>query len=59
MSQDGVGCKDCKLVREHVASLLPFTVLEAMSGKPLGDEVRGTQRVPRKPCVWVRFSPTY
>ena len=35
MSQDGVGCKECKRLREHVASLLPFTVLEAMSGKPL------------------------
>ena len=30
-----VGCKDCKRVREHVASLLPFRVLEAAAGKPL------------------------
>ena len=29
------GCKDCKRVREHVASLLPFKVLEAVAGKPL------------------------
>jgi hypothetical protein len=28
-------CKDCKRVREHVASLLPFRVLEAAAGKPL------------------------
>jgi len=35
MSQDGSGCKDCKRVREHVASLLPFKVVEAMSDKPL------------------------
>lgn len=39
MSQDSSGCKDCKRVREHIASLLPFTVLEAMSGKPL--RIRG------------------
>lgn len=39
MSQDGVGCKDCKRVREHVASLLPFTVLEALSSKRL--HIRG------------------
>ncbi len=39
MSQDGSGCKDCKRVREHVASLLPFTVLESMSDKPL--RIRG------------------
>jgi hypothetical protein len=39
MSEDGVGCKDCKRVREHIASLLPFTVLEAMSGKHL--HIRG------------------
>ena len=39
MSQDGSGCKDCKRVREHVASLLPFKVLEAMSDKPL--RIRG------------------
>jgi hypothetical protein len=39
MSQDGVGCKDCKRFREHVASLLPFKVLEAMSDKPL--RIRG------------------
>jgi hypothetical protein len=35
MSQDNCGCKDCKRVREHLDSLLPFTVVEAMSGKPL------------------------
>lgn len=34
MSSD-CGCKDCKRVREHVASLLPFKVLEAAEGKPL------------------------
>jgi len=28
-------CKDCKRVREHIASLLPFRVLEAAAGKPL------------------------
>lgn len=28
-------CKDCKRVREHVASLLPFRVIEAVVGKPL------------------------
>lgn len=32
MSQDGVGCKDCKRVREYVAALF-FIVHEAMSGK--------------------------
>lgn len=32
---EGCGCKDCKRVREHVASLLPFKVLEAAAGKPL------------------------
>ena len=32
---EGCGCKDCKRVREHVASLLPFRVLEAAVGKPL------------------------
>lgn len=35
MSHDGSGCKDCKRVREHVASLLPFKIVEAMSDKPL------------------------
>jgi hypothetical protein len=35
MSQDGCGCKDCKRVREHVASLLPFKVLESAADKPL------------------------
>ncbi len=35
MSQDGVGCKDCKRVREHVASLLPFRVIESTQSKPL------------------------
>ncbi len=35
MSEVGVGCKDCKRVREHVASLLPFKILESMIGKPL------------------------
>jgi hypothetical protein len=34
MSSD-CGCKNCKRVREHVASLLPFKVLEAVVGKPL------------------------
>ena len=28
-------CKECRRVREHVASLLPFKVLEAVVGKPL------------------------
>lgn len=35
MSQNNSECMDCKRVREHVASLLPFTVLEAMADKPL------------------------
>ncbi|MCW3994956.1 MAG: hypothetical protein NWE98_02250, partial [Candidatus Bathyarchaeota archaeon] len=39
MSQDNAGCKDCKRVREHVASLLPFKILEAMTDKPL--RIRG------------------
>jgi hypothetical protein len=39
MSQVSSGCKDCKRVREHVASLLPFKILEAMSDKPL--RIRG------------------
>ncbi len=39
MSQDSVGCKGCNRVREHVASLLPFNVLEAMLDKPL--RIRG------------------
>lgn len=39
MSQGNVGCRDCKRFREHVASLLPFKVLEAMSDKPL--RIRG------------------
>jgi len=39
MSEDGVDYKDCNRVRAHVASLLPFTVLEALSGKPLS--IRG------------------
>jgi hypothetical protein len=39
MSQDDVGCKECKRLREHVASLLPFKVLEAVTGKPLS--IRG------------------
>jgi hypothetical protein len=29
------GCTGCKRVREHVASLLPFKVLESTAGKPL------------------------
>lgn len=33
MSQDG--CTNCKHVREHVASLLPFKVLESVVGKLL------------------------
>jgi len=39
MSQVNSGCKDCKRFREHVASLLPFKVIEAMSDKPL--RIRG------------------
>ncbi len=39
MSQDGAGCKECKRLREHVASLLPFKVLKGVSGKPLS--IRG------------------
>lgn len=39
MSQDNSGCKDCKRVLEHVASLLPFKILEAISDKPL--RIRG------------------
>jgi hypothetical protein len=35
MSQDGVGCKDCKRVSERVSSLLPFKVIESTQGKPL------------------------
>lgn len=35
MTEDGVGCKDCKRVKEHVASLLPFKVVESTQGKPL------------------------
>ena len=31
----GCGCKDCRRVREHVASLLPIKFLEAASNKPL------------------------
>jgi hypothetical protein len=34
MSSD-CSCKNCKKIHEHVASLLPFKILEAMSGKPL------------------------
>jgi hypothetical protein len=33
MTQDG--CAGCKRVREHVASLLPFKVLESVAGKLL------------------------
>ena len=32
---DSCGCRDCKRVRERVASVLPFRVLEATVGKPL------------------------
>jgi hypothetical protein len=39
MSQGNSGCKDCKRFREHVASLLPFKILEAMSDKHL--RIRG------------------
>lgn len=39
MSESGSGCKDCKHVKEHIASLLPFKVLEAMFDKPL--RIRG------------------
>ncbi len=35
MSEVGDGCKDCKRVREHLASLLPFKIIEAMEGNPL------------------------
>jgi len=35
MSQERSGCKDCKSFREHVASLLPFKVLESAVDKPL------------------------
>jgi hypothetical protein len=35
MSQSGVGCKNCKRVRAHVASLLPFKVIGSSAGKPL------------------------
>jgi hypothetical protein len=34
MSND-CGCKNCRKVREHVASLLPFRLLESVVGKPL------------------------
>jgi hypothetical protein len=30
------GCRNCNIVHEHVASLLPFKVLEAVADKPLG-----------------------
>jgi hypothetical protein len=33
MTQDG--CTGCRHVREHVASLLPFKVIESAAGKPL------------------------
>ena len=33
MTQDG--CSGCRHVREHVASLLPFKVIESIDGKPL------------------------
>ncbi|MGD6809869.1 MAG: hypothetical protein ACQCN3_09250 [Candidatus Bathyarchaeia archaeon] len=39
MSQDDVDCKEYKRFRKHVAALLPFKVLEAMSVKPLS--IRG------------------
>lgn len=29
------GCKECKRVNEHVASRLPFRILEAAQDKPL------------------------
>jgi hypothetical protein len=32
---DGCGCKDCKRIREHVASLLPFRVIESAPDQPL------------------------
>ena len=35
MSENGVACKGCKRVKEHVASLLPFRILESASDKPL------------------------
>ena len=34
MSSD-CGCKNCKKIREHVSSLLPFKILEAIADKPL------------------------
>jgi hypothetical protein len=34
MSND-CGCKNCKKIHEHVASLLPFKILEAVIDKPL------------------------
>lgn len=39
MSMDGACCKGCKRVREHVAAVLPFAVLESVSDKPL--RIRG------------------
>lgn len=35
MPQDGVGCKECKRVKEHLASLLPFRVIESSADRPL------------------------
>jgi hypothetical protein len=35
MSQESSGCKDCKRFREHLASILPFKVLESVADKPL------------------------
>jgi hypothetical protein len=32
---EGCSCKDCRRVRERVASLLPFKIVEAAAGKPL------------------------
>ena len=34
MSSD-CGCKNCKKIREHVSSFLPFKILEAIADKPL------------------------
>jgi hypothetical protein len=39
VSESSSGCKECKRIREHVASVLPFNVVEAVSDKPL--RIRG------------------
>jgi hypothetical protein len=35
MSQNGAGCRDCKQLKEHVASLLKLKAIEPTQGKPL------------------------